>query len=88
METPGFVLLGAQSQAPLCLGTHSEVHGKSKEPQRFIVQMNTDDIRGEYSRLRGKGVEFLEEPKDDGGPVIFCTFKDPEGNFIQLIQEK
>jgi predicted enzyme related to lactoylglutathione lyase len=85
IEAPGFVLLGDPTGAAVALGTHSEVHGKAKEPQRHIIGLETDDIRGDYERLRKAGVEFLEEPVD-GGQVIFATFKDPEGNYLQLLQ--
>ncbi len=85
LDSPGFVMLGGADEAPLALGTHSDVHGKAKEPARHIVQLQTPDIRAEYDRLRGQGVEFLEEPQHDEG-VSFATFKDPEGNYVQLIQ--
>ena len=37
--------------------------------------------------LKAAGVEFIEEPNQPGaeGPQI-ATFKDPEGNLIQLLQ--
>ena len=87
VETPGFVLLGDPGGATVALGTHSEVRGMAKEPQRHIVGLETDDVRAEHARLKSKGVEFLEDPQD-GGQVIFATFKDPEGNYLQLLQFK
>jgi predicted enzyme related to lactoylglutathione lyase len=87
IETPGFVLLGDPNGAAVSLGTHSEVHGPAKEPQRHIVGLETDDIKAEHARLKGEGVEFLEEPQD-GGQVVFATFKDPEGNYLQLLEFK
>ncbi len=87
LETPAFVILGDQNSAALALGTHSEVHGKAKEPQRHIVGLETDGIKAEYARLKGAGVEFLEEPQE-GGPVSFATFRDPEGNLLQLLEYK
>ena len=85
LETPAFVILGDQNAAAVALGTHSEVHGKAKEPQRHIVGLETDDIKAEYARLKGVGVEFLEQPQE-GGAVAFATFRDPEGNLLQLLQ--
>ena len=88
LETPGFVVLGDPGGGPaLALGTHSKVKGKAKEPQRHIVSLTTDDIKAEYGRLKNAGVEFLEEPTD-GGQVIFASFKDPEGNYLQLLEFK
>jgi predicted enzyme related to lactoylglutathione lyase len=86
LDSPGFVVLGDPAQGPaLALGTHSEVKGKAKEPQRHIVSLTTDDIKAEHARLAAAGVEFLEEPTE-GGQVWFATFKDPEGNYLQLLE--
>jgi predicted enzyme related to lactoylglutathione lyase len=84
-EGPGFVVLGELGGPTIGLGTHSEVRGKAAEPARHIVGIETDDIRADYQRLKGQGVEFLEEPTE-GGPVTFATLKDPEGNYVQLIE--
>ncbi len=88
MESPRYVMLGEPDDPPLALGSHSDVHGKATDPARHIVSLETNNIREEYARLKAQGVEFMEEPVDDGGPVIFATFKDPEGNFLQLIEFK
>ncbi|HYM16421.1 MAG TPA: VOC family protein [Dehalococcoidia bacterium] len=87
MEAPGFVLLGQAGAPKVALGTHSDVHGQAKEPARHILSLDTDDIHGDYQRLSGTGVEFLEAPTaGPGGDVAFATFKDPEGNYLQLVQ--
>ena len=85
METPGFVILGDAGGPVAALGTHSEVHGKATDPARHIVGFDTDDIQGDYARLKAAGVEFVEEPNRQGDLWI-ATFKDPEGNLIQLLQ--
>jgi len=85
METPGFVVLGDPNEPALALGTHSEVHGKTKDPARHIVGFDTDDIQGDCARLKAAGVEFVEEPNEMGAGWI-ATFKDPEGNLVQLFQ--
>ena len=88
LEAPGFVILGDPAGPSLALGTHSEVHGSSRDPARHMVGLETDDIEGETSRLKSQGVEFIEEPTDAGGNggVRVATFKDPEGNLVQLLQ--
>ena len=88
METPGFVILGDPAGPALALGTHSEVHGPSRDPARHMVGLETDDIERETARLKSHGVEFIEEPTDAGGNggVRVATFKDPEGNLVQLLQ--
>lgn len=85
METPGFVVLGDPNGPAVALGTHSEVRGKAREPARHMVAFDTDDLRGECVRLKSAGVEFIEEPNKQGDLWI-ATFKDPEGNYVQLFQ--
>lgn len=87
MESPGFVLLGADSTAApaLGLGTHSEVRGQNSDPARHMVGFATDDIMADWQRLKAAGVEFVDDPADSGDLWI-ATLKDPEGNFVQLFQ--
>lgn len=84
--TEGFVLFGDQTEPGFAIGTHSEVHGPTREPYRHMVGLATDDIHADTARLKGAGVEFIEEPNDQGGGFWLATFKDPEGNLIQLFQ--
>ncbi len=86
VDTPGFVVLGSNPRGPsMTLGTHSEVKGKNTDPARHMVGFETDDIQADFQRLKSKGVEFIEEPtKFD--QVTVATFKDPEGNYVQLLQ--
>ncbi len=87
MESPEFVFFGDPNGPGLGLGTHSEVHGANSDPARHMVGLITDDIDGDYERLKGKGVEFIETPTagGEGGPRM-ATLKDPEGNLVQLFQ--
>jgi predicted enzyme related to lactoylglutathione lyase len=84
-EAPGFVVFGDLTAPALALGTHSEVHGKNLDPARHMVGIATDDIKAEWKRLKDAGVEFVEDPKDYGN-LWLATFKDPEGNLVQLLQ--
>ena len=87
MESPGFVVLGDPNGAAVALGTHSEVRGPASDAARHIAGFETDDIEGEFARLKGEGVKFIEEPTEAGdGGVRVATFKDPEGNLVQLLQ--
>lgn len=87
MESPGFVVLGSNSpDSPwLGLGTHSEVRGKNADPARHMVGLGSDDIKADWRRLKDAGVEFIEDPNEDGDMSI-ATLKDPEGNLVQLFQ--
>jgi uncharacterized glyoxalase superfamily protein PhnB len=49
------------------------------------VFLTTDDIRSSYEELKGRGVEFTEEPEER--PYgIDSGFRDPSGNAIRLTQ--
>ena len=49
------------------------------------VFLETDDVRASYEELRGRGVEFSEEPQEQ--PYgIDSAFRDPSGNHIRLTQ--
>ncbi len=88
VDTPEFVVLGSNPQAPsLTLGTHSEVKGNNADPARHMVGLTSDDITGDVERLKSKSVDFIDEGQDFGN-VTVATFKDPEGNYIQLVQFK
>ncbi len=49
--------------------------------------LTTDDARASYEELKGRGVEFSEEPEER--PYgIDSGFRDPSGNSIRLTQVK
>ncbi len=45
----------------------------------------TDDIKGDYERIKGRGAEFTMPPTDVTGSTI-AMLKDTCGNLIQLTQ--
>ena len=49
------------------------------------VFLSTDDVRSDYDELKGRGVEFTEEPEER--PYgIDCGLRDPSGNSLRLTQ--
>lgn len=74
--------------ATLGLGTHSEVHGRNADPARHMIGFTSDDIRADWKRLKEAGVEFIEDPTEYGGDMSIATLKDPEGNLVQLWQQR
>jgi catechol 2,3-dioxygenase-like lactoylglutathione lyase family enzyme len=49
------------------------------------VFLTTDDCRASYEELKGRGVEFVEEPEER--PYgIDSGFRDPSGNHLRLTQ--
>lgn len=86
MENEGFVAFQASSGAALALGAHSEVRGRSRDPNRLMVDFQVDDCQTEYERLTKQGVEFVRTPSKENG-VTIATFLDPDGNVLQLFEE-
>ncbi len=51
------------------------------------VFLNTDDCQASFEELKGRGVEFVDEPFDT--PYgIDSSFRDPSGNHFRLTQVK
>ena len=49
------------------------------------IFLTTDDVRSDFEELKGRGVEFVEEPQEQ--PYgIDSSFRDPSGNHIRLTQ--
>lgn len=71
----------------LTIGEHSEVKGKSKEPQRIILNMETKDIKEEFERIKKTGAKVIKDPYNPGEApgMLIATFADPDGNYFQLM---
>ena len=85
IETSGFVVLGPREGPSLALGTHCAVRGRNTDPARPMVGLKTDDIIGDYKRLKDAGVDFVETPTAYPN-VRVATLKDPDGKLAQLLQ--
>ena len=70
------------------ISEHSEITGDSKEPNRMIINLESDDIQNEYIRLKKLNINFIRKPEIEkwGGKV--ATFEDPEKNRINIIEQK
>jgi len=86
MESEEFAAFEASTGAVLALGTHSEVQGPSRDPNRVMVNFAVDDCQTEYERLSEQGVEFIRPPTKDAIHII-ATFRDPDGNTLQLMED-
>lgn len=66
------------------IGTHSEVHGQAKEPQRMIFNIETKEVKAEFERMKAHGATVIKEPYEMQGAWI-ATLADPDGNYFQLM---
>jgi catechol 2,3-dioxygenase-like lactoylglutathione lyase family enzyme len=77
MAIPGPPLLDEQ--------TEQEVRSLMGKGFAGTVFLTTDDCRASYEELKGRGVEFTEEPEER--PYgIDAGFRDPSGNSLRLTQ--
>lgn len=55
------------------------------QPDTVVAVIPTDDLDGDYLRLKEAGVTFLGEPQYIEAWGMRCTyFRDPEGNLFEL----
>ena len=64
--------------------TLSAIVAKGAMPPLVLA---VDDCRAAYERMRGRGVEFTQEPMDRYGTVD-AGFRDPSGNGWKMIQAR
>ena len=69
------------------IGLHSEVTGSSKEPFRIMLNFDVSNIQEVTKLLKSNGVRFLRDPEKEHWGGWVCTFLDPDGNTIQLLQQ-
>ncbi len=81
-----FIALQLGENMRFNLGWHSGVVGVAKDPYRIMPHLEVDDIQGEHQRLTEAGVEFLRPPEQEHWGGWVATFKDPDGNILQMLQ--
>jgi predicted enzyme related to lactoylglutathione lyase len=71
----------------LVIGPHSKVHGQSKNPERIIFNFETNDVKGEFARVKGLGAKVIAEPyaMGDDKDFLIATLADPDGNYFQFV---
>lgn len=69
------------------IGTHDRVVGKTKEPERIMLNLDTSDIQNTYELLKQKGVIFIRSPEQEHWGGWVATFHDVDGNILQLLEQ-
>lgn len=69
------------------IGPHDKVKGKNKNPERLLLNFETADVTGEFTRIKGYGAKVVAEPYHPGEEpsMLIATFEDPDGNYFQLM---
>jgi uncharacterized glyoxalase superfamily protein PhnB len=77
MAIPGPPMMDAQ--------TADQVRTLMSKGFAGTIFLTTDDVHSDYEELKGRGVEFTEEPEER--PYgIDSAFRDPSGNSVRLTQ--
>jgi predicted enzyme related to lactoylglutathione lyase len=71
----------------LVIGLHSKVRGQNKNPERILFNFETNDVKGEFERMKRLGAKVIAEPytMGDGQGHLIATLADPDGNYFQLL---
>ena len=78
----------ALSGCGLYIMDHSDVKGKSSQPQRVMFNLEVDDIEKEVQRLKDTGAKVVADTYHLEGYGYIATFEDVDGNYFQLVQVK
>jgi len=70
----------------LVIGPHDKVSGMSSNPERIMINYYTDDVKGEFERVKSLGAKVIAEPyqPEEDPDSWVATLADPDGNYFQL----
>jgi catechol 2,3-dioxygenase-like lactoylglutathione lyase family enzyme len=71
---------------PVRLALHGAVEGHPVRPGGAAVMFRVDDLDRARRTMEEQGVEFDEHSGEVEGFVRFATFRDPDGNRVELIE--
>ena len=69
------------------VGPHDKVHGKNPNPERALFNFETNDVAGEFRRVKDLGAHVVQEPyqPSESPDMWVATFNDPDNNYFQLM---
>ena len=65
---------------------HSEVSGPTQEPARMQINLFVDDVAAEFARIAEHGAPVLRAPSRERWGGLVATLRDPDGNYVQLLE--
>ena len=85
LEDFSVVLMAIPGPPVMDAETAEEVRSLMSKGFAGTIFLTTDDCQASYEELRGRGVDFVEEPEER--PYgIDSAFRDPSGNNIRVTQ--
>jgi uncharacterized glyoxalase superfamily protein PhnB len=86
-EDIAIVLMAIPGQPVMDADTAEQVRTLMAKGFAGAIFLATDDCRASYEELKGRGVEFSEEPEERPYGVD-AAFRDPSGNNIRLVESR
>jgi len=81
----GITLMAIPGAPVMDTGTAEQVTSLMAKGFAGTIFLATDDCRASYEELKGRGVEFVEQPEER--PYgIDSAFRDPSGNHLRLTE--
>ncbi len=70
----------------ITVAAHSEVHGSNDQPGRFIWNIESTDVQGDFDRMHAAGAIVVRAPYkfEEMADAWIATLADPDGNYFQL----
>jgi uncharacterized glyoxalase superfamily protein PhnB len=79
------VLMAIPGPPMMDAGTAEQVRNLMAKGFAGTIFLTTEDVHADYEQLKGRGVEFVEQPEER--PYgIDSAFRDPSGNYLRLTQ--
>jgi predicted enzyme related to lactoylglutathione lyase len=71
----------------ISVGPHDQVHGPNAAPGRIILNIESDDVKGDFAKFKAAGATVVREPYNfEQAPAAWiATFSDPDDNYFQLV---
>jgi len=71
------------------VGPHDQVKGSNREPGRILWNIESEDVKADFERLKAAGATVVREPYQPGEApdAWIATFSDPDGNYFQLLSQ-
>ena len=84
-DDPAIVLMAIPGPPVMDAETAEQVKTLMGKGFAGTIFLTTDDCQASYEELKGRGVDFTEQPEER--PYgIDSAFRDPSGNYIRLTQ--
>jgi CreA protein len=71
---------------PIRLALHGAIEGHPTQPGGATVVFRVDDLDAARASLEARGAEFEEHIGEVEGFARFASFRDPDGNAVQIIE--